>query len=142
MSYSELVQRGLSLVVAIWDEDSRSRDDYMAGFRATFPPNPIPSQSLEQIVQLKHQEPDGHPAFISFTELVPGAGGGVGGPPASPYPGAGAPYPGGSPYPGADGPPGGAPYPGAGGAGPQVGGPPGHSGPPGGSPYPGAGGVP
>ena len=29
-------------------------------FRATFPPSPIPSQSLEQIVQLKHQEPDGH----------------------------------------------------------------------------------
>ena len=65
--------------MAIWDEDSRSRDDYMAGvsseggscvhlscsyfyvqFRATFPPSPIPSQSLEQIVQLKHQEPDGH----------------------------------------------------------------------------------
>ena len=33
-------------------------------FRATFPPNPIPSQSLEQIVQLKHQEPDGHVSCI------------------------------------------------------------------------------
>ena len=33
-------------------------------FRATFPPSPIPSQSLEQIVQLKHQEPDGHVCCI------------------------------------------------------------------------------
>ena len=30
-SYDEILSKNLSLVVAIWDEDSKSRDDYMAG---------------------------------------------------------------------------------------------------------------
>ena len=31
VSSSEIIQRNLSLVVAIWDQDTDSRDDYMAG---------------------------------------------------------------------------------------------------------------
>ena len=83
VSYQELVQRNLSLVIAIWDEDSNSRDDYMAGvrrdamsfesaifirfsfqFRAAFPPTPIPSMTKEVIVTLKHQDRDGHVSTI------------------------------------------------------------------------------
>ena len=30
VSSSEIIQRNLSLVVAIWDQDTDSRDDYMA----------------------------------------------------------------------------------------------------------------
>ena len=31
VSSSVIIQRNLSLVVAIWDQDTDSRDDYMAG---------------------------------------------------------------------------------------------------------------
>ena len=77
VSYNDLVQRNLSLVIAIWDQDTHSKDDYMAGvgrdifldlfllrfhfqFRAKFPPTPIPSFGKEAIVNLKHQDRDGH----------------------------------------------------------------------------------
>ena len=33
MNTEEIRQRRLSLVVAIWDQDTDSRDDYMAGVR-------------------------------------------------------------------------------------------------------------
>ena len=50
----------LSLVVAIWDEDSKSRDDYMAGIRAVLPRSPISNIGQWNIVKLQHQEADGH----------------------------------------------------------------------------------
>ena len=31
MSYDELVRKNLSLVIAVWDADTTSRDDYLAG---------------------------------------------------------------------------------------------------------------
>jgi len=62
MSLDELNTK--SLVVSLWDEDSKSRDDYMAGFRL----------SLQQVqyfqrrnlvwLDLQHQEMDGHPAEV------------------------------------------------------------------------------
>ena len=67
ISYEEIVQRSLSLVVAIWDSDSNSRDDYMAGFRAQFPPTQLPATSKWELIQLKHQEPDGH---VRSTKVV------------------------------------------------------------------------
>ena len=36
MSQAEIVTAKLSLVVAVWDQDSKSRDDYMAGVRMKF----------------------------------------------------------------------------------------------------------
>ena len=54
-----------SLVVAIWDKDSRTRDDYMAGVR-------IPMEEVqffdarkgEVKLELQHQMPDGHVSRI------------------------------------------------------------------------------
>merc|ERR1711936_119032 len=38
VNYEELVMKSQTLVVAIWDQDTTSRDDYMAGLRTVFPP--------------------------------------------------------------------------------------------------------
>jgi len=141
IAYNDIVAKNLSLVVAIWDQDSKSRDDYMAGFRSILPPSPPPSSSEWQLVPLQHQEPDGHPACISFNELI---GGTTSKPPASgpgtPGPGSGssgAGYPGGSGGGYNSGAPGAVPvYPGGNGS-PGVG-YPGGSGHPGPG-YPGSG---
>lgn len=54
------MSQNLSLVVAIWDEDSKSRDDYMAGLRAEFPPTQLANNGDWKIAKLQHQETDGH----------------------------------------------------------------------------------
>jgi len=116
--YNDIVTKSLDLVVAIWDQDSKSRDDYMAGFRAMLPAFPPPSSAEWKLVPLQHQDPDGHPAYIVFDELI---GGATSQSPTS-APGSGAGYPGGSGagynsgtpgagYPGGNGSPG-AGYPG------------------------------
>ena len=77
MNYEELVMKSQSLVVAIWDQDTTSRDDYMAGvtssnknisacnkifqLRTVFPPGfGIPAKTEWRTVCLKHQDRDGH----------------------------------------------------------------------------------
>ena len=49
-----------SLVIAIWDEDSKSRDDYMAGIRISL--KTVLNWTKYDIVELelRHQEKDGH----------------------------------------------------------------------------------
>eukprot|EP00090_Calanus_glacialis_P014312 TRINITY_DN23083_c0_g1_i2.p1 TRINITY_DN23083_c0_g1~~TRINITY_DN23083_c0_g1_i2.p1 ORF type:complete len:337 (-),score=63.35 TRINITY_DN23083_c0_g1_i2:83-1093(-) len=78
VSSSEIIQRNLSLVVAIWDQDTDSRDDYMAGIRVGLGDFPFgPSYDWKR-VQLMHQASDGHPSVISVSEIVsPGTQGPV-----------------------------------------------------------------
>lgn len=49
-----------SLVIAIWDQDSKSRDDYMAGVRINL--RTVLNWTKYDIVELElqHQEMDGH----------------------------------------------------------------------------------
>merc|ERR1712241_1441096 len=61
INYDELLLKSQCLVVAIWDKDSHSRDDYVAGFRSVFPAR-LPARADWRTVSLKHQERDGHPA--------------------------------------------------------------------------------
>jgi len=53
-----------SLVVAVWDQDSTSRDDYMAGIRIGL--RDIRSFEKREInVNLLHQDDNGHPAMLT-----------------------------------------------------------------------------
>merc|ERR1719347_2359867 len=62
MSLSDINSK--SLVVSIWDEDSSSRDDYMAGLRLSL--KDVQYFKLRSIeVKLLHQAMDGHPAVLS-----------------------------------------------------------------------------
>jgi len=71
VSREEICQRRLSLVVAIWDQDTDSRDDYMAGIRVDLQDFPFePFYDWKQ-VQLKHQASDGHPSIIPVSEILP-----------------------------------------------------------------------
>jgi len=154
INYDELLLKSQCLVVAIWDKDSHSRDDYMAGFRCVFPPR-LPARADWRTVSLKHQERDGHPAAASPTDIFqsadtkPGTTPSESGPPSGssgypPYPAGtvgtagGYPATGDRPYPGlTSGTAGG--YPPSGGN-PYPSGPAGTSGgypPTGGNPYPG-----
>jgi len=54
-----------SLVVAIWDEDSSSRDDYMAGLRLSLRDVQYFKHRTVVEVELLHQALDGHPAVMS-----------------------------------------------------------------------------
>merc|ERR1712241_1245906 len=108
ISYEELLLKSQSLVVAIWDQDSHSRDDYMAGFRCVFPPQ-LPARADWRTVSLKHQDRDGHPAATTPSEIFQSVedkpGGVKSGQPSSPsaasgYPASGTSgYPGSNPYP-------------------------------------------
>merc|ERR1719431_1492141 len=60
MSLSDIVNK--SLVIAIWDKDSTTRDDYMAGIRLSLMDVQYFTKKDTVIVELKHQESDGHPA--------------------------------------------------------------------------------
>jgi len=64
MSLAEINNK--SLVVAIWDEDSTSRDDYLAGFRLSLKHVQY-FQNTDKPVQinLQHQHDDGHPAELN-----------------------------------------------------------------------------
>jgi len=62
--------REKSLVISIWDEDSSSRDDYMAGIT-------IPLKNLDKFAKLKHvevklhvQEMDGYPKRLTDFEVA------------------------------------------------------------------------
>jgi len=67
----DIRQRRLSLVVAIWDQDTDTRDDYMAGIRVDLQDFPFePFYDWKQ-VQLKHQATDGHPSIIPVSEILP-----------------------------------------------------------------------
>jgi len=54
-----------SLVVSIWDEDSSSRDDYMAGFTLSLKDVQYFQHRSLVWLDLQHQGKDGHPAEIS-----------------------------------------------------------------------------
>jgi len=66
----EEVQRS-ELVVAIWDDDSgKSHDDYMEGIRFTMNEFSYFEKLGRPVeVKLKHQEIDGHPAKLSYSEI-------------------------------------------------------------------------
>jgi len=51
-----------SLVIAIWDKDSTSRDDYMAGIRLSLQDVEYFTKWNYVTLELMHQEMDGHPA--------------------------------------------------------------------------------
>jgi len=53
-----------SLVISIWDEDSSSRDDYMAGLRLSLKQAQYFQNRSLVWLDLQHQEVDGHPADI------------------------------------------------------------------------------
>jgi len=62
MSLDELNTK--SLVVSLWDEDSKSRDDYMAGFRLSLQQVQYFQRRNLVSLDLQHQEMDGHPAEV------------------------------------------------------------------------------
>jgi len=62
MSLDELNTK--SLVIAIWDEDSKSRDDYMAGFRLNLQQVQYFQRRDLVCLNLQHQDQDGHPAEV------------------------------------------------------------------------------
>jgi len=59
--------RDKSLAIAIWDQDSKSRDDYMSGIRISLEDLAYFSIHGMVTVELQHQELDGHPAQPSGT---------------------------------------------------------------------------
>jgi len=68
MSLAEINNK--SLVVAIWDNDSKSRDDYLAGFRLSLKyVQYFQSTGLVQI-NLQNQHTDGHPAEMAAKEAT------------------------------------------------------------------------
>jgi len=54
--------RDKSLAIAIWDQDSKSRDDYMSGIRISLEELAYFNIDGMVTVELQHQEKDGHPA--------------------------------------------------------------------------------
>jgi len=61
VSLVDLVKK--SLVIAIWDEDSKSRDDYMAGIRISLQEVMFFDEMISDVtLELQHQLDDGHPA--------------------------------------------------------------------------------
>jgi len=60
MSVHDLASK--SLVVAIWDRDSKSRDDYMAGVRLSLQDIQYFTMFSSVQLSLMHQDMDGHPA--------------------------------------------------------------------------------
>jgi len=71
VNYEELVLKSQSLVVAVWDQDTTSRDDYMAGCRVQLPPDgpPLTGSTGWRTISLKHQDRDGHPAPSPPSEI-------------------------------------------------------------------------
>jgi len=61
MSMTEITNK--SLVVAIWDQDSNSKDDYMAGFRVSMKEFQF-FQHRNITLNLMHQDSDGHPVEV------------------------------------------------------------------------------
>jgi len=72
MSLSKIV--GYSLVIAMWDKDSSSRDDYMAGLRISLEDIQYFRKRETVRLELMHQAQDGHPAAyvdeISFLRKI------------------------------------------------------------------------
>jgi len=57
-----------SLVISIWDEDSKSRDDYMAGFRLSLEHVQYFQTRAVVSIELQHQDNDGHPAAMAAVD--------------------------------------------------------------------------
>ena len=60
----------VSLIISIWDEDSDSKDDYMAGIRIKL--NEVQYFENRGVVpvELEHQDIDGHVCFLVSFEKV------------------------------------------------------------------------
>jgi len=67
MDLGEVISR--SLVIAIWDRDSKSRDDYMAGIRINLQDVQHFKKNYTARLELRHQEMDGHPAAYSEEDV-------------------------------------------------------------------------
>jgi len=60
MSLNDVVSK--SLVIALWDRDSTSRDDYMSGVRISMRDVQYFTEIKHVTLQTQHQDLDGHPA--------------------------------------------------------------------------------
>ena len=68
MSLTELNK--MSLVVAIWDEDSTSRDDYIAGVRISLKEVQYFQKKELLLIDLQAQLLDGHVSYGSNIDLL------------------------------------------------------------------------
>jgi len=66
MSISDVAKK--NLVIAIWDEDSKNNDDYMAGITLSMK-DVLFFREKSKNVMLKHQDVNGHPAEASSKEI-------------------------------------------------------------------------